>query len=361
MEVDVLIVGAGPAGSTTARYCASGNNDVLMIDRRSEIGFPVRCGEFLPSSEEMYDIFPRSIDLEDLFKFPESIAMCRSDFIDMITPKGKVLRCPFKGCTLDRRLFDKHLVKMALDQGARIETGCTLRSLKDGVANTSIGDIKAKVVVGADGPLSRTAQGAGLERPRLNYPAVTCQAEGEFEPVVKMFFGSVAPGGYGWIIPKGHGANVGIGFSRSLLSARPSELFRRFADKAGIRDHGRLEMKMVPASGPVRTTVKGNVLLVGDSAGFTMATNGGGIPTAMMGGRIAGQVIREHLDKGTPLTEYERRWRPVMYRPLARAVRTRRMADAVFPREWTLDLSMRVLGSRGLDRVIRCKRPFHII
>ena len=92
-----------------------------------------------------------------------------------------------------------------------------------------------------------------------------------------------------------------------------------------------------------------------------MATNGGGIPTAMIGGRVAGQVIRQHLANGVPLQEYEVRWRAMMEKPLRRAVRTRRMADAVFPREWMLNWSMALLGSKGLDRVIRCKRPLHLI
>ncbi|MGB2825476.1 MAG: NAD(P)-binding protein, partial [Thermoplasmata archaeon] len=54
MEVDILIVGAGPAGSTTARFCADRDTEVLMIDRRREIGYPVQCGELLPATKEMY-------------------------------------------------------------------------------------------------------------------------------------------------------------------------------------------------------------------------------------------------------------------------------------------------------------------
>ncbi len=68
MEVDVLIVGAGPAGSTTARYCAGKDSRVLLIDRRREIGYPVQCGEFLPAPKEMYSMFPRTMDLEELFR-----------------------------------------------------------------------------------------------------------------------------------------------------------------------------------------------------------------------------------------------------------------------------------------------------
>lgn len=64
----MLIVGAGPAGSTTARYCAGKDLDVLLIDRRNEIGYPVQCGEFLPDAKEMYSMFPKTMDLEELFR-----------------------------------------------------------------------------------------------------------------------------------------------------------------------------------------------------------------------------------------------------------------------------------------------------
>ncbi len=360
MEVDVLIVGAGPAGSTTARYCASKDLEVLMIDRRSEIGFPVQCGEYLPDVNEMHDIFPESLELEELFDIDSSLVSCHSDYIDMVSPRGHAYRCEFGGVTLDRRAFDKHLVKLAQEAGARIETKCALKSIREGTAHTSIGEINAKVIVGADGPTSRTARESGMLGPSHNYPAVTCQAEGRFEPVVKMYFGSIAPGGYGWIIPKRAGANVGVGFDREMLDARPSELFSRFVSMMGIRDVRDVTMGMVPASGPVETTVRGNTLLVGDAAGFTMATNGGGIPTAMIGGRAAGRAIRDHLRQGRALKEYEDRWRAAMYRPLARAVRTRRLADMVFPRDWLLGAGMAILGRNGLDRVIRCKRPFRI-
>ena len=359
MEVDVLVVGAGPAGSTAARFCAGKSTDVLMIDRRSEIGYPVQCGEFLPSSKEMYDIFPRSMGLEELFTIEKSHVAGESGAVDMISPGGRAFRCPFEGVTLDRRSFDKWLVKLAVENGARLEKNTSLLSIKDGVAITTLGDIKARVIIGADGPNSRTARSAGLQNPALNYPAVTCQAEGSFEPTVKMYFGSVAPGGYAWVIPKRSGANVGIGFNPKMLADRPSEIFHRFVQRLGVK-YDEVTMGFVPISGPVRSTVNGNVLLVGDAAGFTMATNGGGIPTAMIGGRIAGKAVKQHLLYGTPLSDYERECRSVLYKPLKHATRTRRMGDIVFPHDRAVNWTMAVIGIAGLERAIRCKPVFYI-
>jgi digeranylgeranylglycerophospholipid reductase len=360
LEVDVLIAGAGPAGSTTARFCAGKDLDVLMIDRRAEIGYPVQCGEFLPVAKEMHDIFPRSMDLEELFTVESSVVAGEVSAIEMISPSGRVYRCPFEGLTLDRRSFDKSLVKLALERGARLETRTSLISIKNGVAKTSLGDIRAKVIVGADGPRSRTAREAGMQGVSENYPAVTCQADGSFEPVVKMYFGSVAPGGYAWIIPKRKGANIGIGFNSRFLKQRPSELFQRFVENLGI-EYRDLTMGLVPTSGPVPHTVFGNVLLVGDAAGMVMATNGGGIPTAMIAGRLAGQTIKEHLAGGGSLGRYEHQWRRAMFSPLKIALRTKRMGDIVFRRDAAVNMAMRLLGRKGLDRTIRCKRVLYVL
>lgn len=359
MEVDVLIVGAGPAGSTTARYCAGKDLEVLLIDRRKEIGYPVQCGEFLPDASEMYTMFPRTSNLEELFAIDESLVAGSVDSIDLITPKGRTYRLDFKGWTLDRRSFDKYLAKLAVEAGARLETSTSFLGLEDGVARTTMGDVKAKVIVGADGPNSRTARAAGIENPEVRYPAITCQVEGSFEPAIKMYFGSLAPGGYAWVIPKRKGANVGIGFNPKRLKSQPSQLFLQFVEKLGVA-YRHMTMGFVPQFGPTTKTVKGKVLLVGDAAGHVMATNGGGIPIAMIAGRVAGQSIRDHLKKGSSLADYETRWRAMMGKPLSDALWTRKLGDMFFPTDRRTEFAMRVLGKRGLARAIRCRKVFYI-
>ena len=358
MEVDVLIVGAGPAGSTTARYCAEQGQDVVMIDRRSEVGYPVQCGELLPHTEEMYSIFPKSIDLEELFDIDRSLVAGESPIVELISPGGRSYRIPFRSHILDRRSFDKHLVRLAEERGARLMSGVSFLSMaSDGTVNTSSGPIRPRVVVGADGPNSRVARAVGLERPKLSYPAITCATDSTFGNEVRMYFGKVAPGGYAWVIPKQRGANMGVGVNPRVCSDRPTALLRRFASSLDVevRDE---TLGFVPMSGPSRRSVAGRVLLVGDSAGHTMASNGGGIPTAMIAGRMAGMVIKDHLKTGRPLGDYDGAWRACMEGPLATAHRTRRLADFAFSNETLLGLTMAILGKRGLDRAIRCKRPF---
>jgi len=141
LEVDVLIVGAGPAGSTTARYCAGKDTRVLVIDRRHEIGYPVQCGEFLPSAKEMYSMFPKSMDLEELFAMDDGVVAGEVSGMDLVSPGGKAYRCPFEGVTLDRRASDKYLAKLAVESGAELRTGASLLSVGSGTAKTTIGDV----------------------------------------------------------------------------------------------------------------------------------------------------------------------------------------------------------------------------
>ncbi len=328
-----------------------------MIDRRREIGYPVQCGELLPATKEMYSIFPRGANLEELFDLDDSILAGSCSTVELISPGGRVYSSDFMSHSLDRRVFDKHLVSLAVEHGARVENGVSLTSIRDGVANTTIGEVKAKVIIGADGPNSLVARQAGLQRPSARYPAITCSAEGRFGDAVKMFFGSVAPGGYAWIIPKTSGANIGLGLNSRIHREQPSVVLRRFVDNLGCRVTD-IALGFVPMSGPVASTVHGNVMLVGDAAGHTMASNGGGIPTAMIAGRLAGRVAREHVANGAPLSTYEEEWRRVMLKPLRRSLRTRRFADLFFPNDLMLGLAMGILGNRGLDRAIRCKRLF---
>ncbi|HIH01351.1 TPA: NAD(P)/FAD-dependent oxidoreductase [Thermoplasmata archaeon] len=357
MRVDVLVVGAGPAGSTTARFCAGPDTSVLMIDRRKEIGEPVQCGELLPSTKEMYSIFPEGSELEELFDLDSSLVEGSCSSIEMISPRGRAYSIDFASNTLDRRVFDKHLAALAVERGARLEKSTSLISINGSVAETTMGNIEAKVVVGADGPNSLVARQAGLQRPVLRYPAITGRADGDFGHAVKMFFGKVAPGGYAWIIPKDEGANIGLGFNEKAFTKRPSAALEEFASSlgCGVSD---ASLGFVPMSGPVPCTARGTTLLVGDAAGHTMPSNGGGIPTAMIAGRFAGKAIKAHLGDGTSLTKYEDAWRRVMEAPLRNSLRTRRLADFAFSSDALLGGAMAVLGRRGLDRAIRCQRLF---
>ena len=360
MKADVLVVGAGPAGSCVARELAESGADVLTIDRRREIGYPVQCGEFLPTPDELRRILPRSEEYGDLFEIDGGLIERETQVIELFGPKGIRYEIGFRGITLDRRRFDKSLWNKAEKAGAELATETEFQGLNaPHKARTSKGEIEFKVLVGADGPLSKVRRSIGLPEPGSISQAVTAQATGDFDDRVKMYFGGIAPGGYAWIIPKRGKANVGLGIQREFSSEPLSAMMKRFVDGFEL-NIAETTYGQVPVSGPVRRTATEDAVIVGDAAGHVMATNGGGIPIAMICGRIAGRSIARVLKGSGSLRDYEREWRRQIQRPLANAARTKALADMFFKTDDRLHFAMRVLRSRGLERAILCKRLFYI-
>lgn len=360
MKVDVLVVGAGPAGSCAAREIAESGIDVLAVDRRAEIGYPVQCGEFVPTPDELRRILPQSEEYGDLFSIDKSIVERETSVIELHGPKGLRYDMEFMGYTVDRTRFDKGLWLKAERAGAKLKTKTEYLGIAGPqIAKTSAGNVEFKAIIGADGPLSRVRKDFHFPEPKAISQAITAQAKGEHGDSVKMFFGGVAPGGYAWIIPKRGRANVGLGVQKRFTDERLSHMMKRFVEEYKL-DIDETAYGQVPVSGPVETTASERALIVGDAAGQVMATNGGGIPIAMICGRIAGRSVVAAVKKKGDLSDYDAEWRKQIAKPLANAARTKTMADMFFGSDGRLRFAMKVLGRRGLERAILCKRPFYL-
>ncbi len=361
---DVVVVGAGPAGSTAARYAALGGARTLVIERRREVGTPVQCGEFLPAMAELRRMTPRVPGLDELFEGATPFARARTCTLRIFSPGGRRYDISFDGLVLDRDRYEKSRAKAAVSAGAELWTGARVTAVTNESVETSRGGVRARVVIGADGPKSVVARDAGF--PPLHHVAFGVQylVRGmAFDPrVVEMYFGPVARGGYAWVIPKGDDlANVGLGVQpapdRTSLRREVLDPFVRMLEaRCGRRaEIVRFTAGLIPVGGPRKATVRGNVLLAGDAAGHLMPCNGGGIPTAMICGRDAGEVAASHVREGVPLVEYERRWRHEMGRELAHAVTTRRIFDVVTRSPSATELAMALAGPGGMRELIMCR------
>ena len=355
MPYDVVVVGAGPAGSSAARYASRRGLKVLLLDKRKEIGVPVQCGEYVAENEEVSAIFPTVTELDDLMEVPHRVKQIDTPLIRIWTPGGRRYDIPFKGYTVARDTMDQGLADQAVAEGTELLTETHALRVRGTDVETNHGTFHGRVVIGADGPRSTVAKSASLPWP-TSAPAMSATAYGEFGDATDMFFGNLAPGGYAWIIPKGDCANVGLG-TWQKFDGNLRTLFDTFVRSRDLRP-GRATGGFVPVVGPVERTVRGNVLLVGDAAGHVMATNGGGINVSMICGRIAGEVAADHLLGGVPLSEYERRWRAVVGGPLGEGARIKRLADRFFGSDRLLEAAMLLLGRRRMARAIRCQRLF---
>lgn len=347
---DVLVVGAGPAGSTAARYAAEAGLDVLLIDKRKEVGLPVCCGEFNAATAILKEALPHAPGFDDLFPIDSSLIRREIRGAVAVSPKGRAYEFDLPGYTLDRDALDRSLADAAVRAGAVLSLDTAFLSRDGRRVRTRRGDVEARVVVAADGPLSPVSRSAGMERNAVLAPAITCRVGGEFDDRIRFFFGnSIAPGGYAWVFPKEGCANVGLGVQNREIPL--PVLLKAFL--ARMEFTGRdLMAGFVPVSGPIRQTVRENVVAVGDAAGHVVASNGGGIAPAMICGRLAGLAVARHLRNSEPLDAYEREWRSALGRELETAARTKRMADRFLGSDFLLERTMAMLGGGGIQNLI---------
>ena len=118
----------------------------------------------------------------------------------------------------------------------------------------------------------------------------------------------------------------------------------------------------LPMSGTIKKFVKGNYMLVGDSAGMVLPSNGAGITIAMVGGRIAGQVISEHLKTGLQLEEYAKRWKKQMGKVMKNSKRSFKIGSMLFRMpDWMLNLFFNRLTKGIIWRAVTCRKMLWIV
>ncbi len=331
------MVGAGPAGLVAGEYAARKGAKVLVIDRKREIGLPVRCAEGLGAkSFQLLGLEPSS----DFVANTVNKAM-------LISPKGRKLEVyvPYKEFTLyilDRTRFERALASRLKANGGETLLGNTVTGLirKEGKINgvcTTQGDVKAKIIIGADGVESRVGRWCGLaKRLKLNQIISTAQytlvdMEGVDDHFEIHFGSKYSPGGYAWMFPKGKKeANLGLGVLAST-NKKPSELLKKFKEERAKDAHStRLITGCIPSTLPLPKTVKDNVILVGDAARQTNAVSGGGIANAILAGKIAGELAGKVSTKNQPISrleEYERLWRSHLEKILVKKFKQRRFLE----------------------------------
>ncbi len=370
---DVVVVGAGPAGATAANYAAKKGVSVLLIDRKKDIGVPLQCGGFLPSFSVLEELVPNAELPYTLKEFPANCINATTSYQRFIAPDGYSKGFEVTGYALDRKRFDKYLVHEAASSDAHVLIGTSVTSV-DGKVLKCEGvfgnfSVNAKVIVGADGPSSFIGRNAGLV---LEHDPMDIATALEYElmgvnidePSVEMYFGKdYVPGGYAWIIPQGNNsANIGIGIRRPMCKKGMSyrDYLNHFMEKHPIASK---KLKgstivsviggLVPVGGAPSRTVSGNVILAGDAAGHLIATNGGGISTAMLGGKIAGETAAEFVQDKIPLNEYEIRWRQQMGIEIKTAVYTRKLMDNLMKSDTMVSAAFKMISSEHM-KAIQC-------
>ncbi|MHA1632544.1 MAG: geranylgeranyl reductase family protein [Candidatus Freyarchaeota archaeon] len=330
MKYDLVVVGAGPGGTSTAISALKAGGKVLIMDRKTNVGIPVQCGEAVgktgPGLAEI-DIPERCI-LNPIRGF--------KIFSPNMTPVVYARR-EADGYIIDRRVFDKELLARACELGADVMVGANVTELiyrngrVSGVVARRFGEkveVEAEVVVGADGVNSTVARLSGL-RKFLKIRDLDASAQFEMVGVkieevdlMEFYLGNrIAPRGYIWVFPKSENrANVGIGIGAGMGEKTAFEYLMDFVKKHPrgkeiCKDAKPIEFRVgaIPLGGPNPKNVADGLMLVGDAAGQVHPITGGGIGYAMVCGSIAGRVAVECIEKGDTsekaLSKYEALWR----------------------------------------------------
>jgi digeranylgeranylglycerophospholipid reductase len=313
IETDVLVIGAGPAGSSTAKHAALNGAEVILMDKKSEIGAPKRCAEGVSKEGlKKLGIEPSS---RWVTKELSGVRLISPNGTDVWMKEGQV-KLPEAGYILERKVFDKFMAMDAARAGATIMIKTLARGMRkdnDGyiVSCESMGEdfeIKAKIVVGADGPESRVGRWGGLKatiKPKNMESGIQFEMVGvemEDPDVIEFYFGSVAPGGYAWIFPKGDDiANVGLGIVSTVTDKSAYEHLTEFVKNCPATQNAQpveLNVGGDPVGGMNKHLVKDNLMIVGDAAGHVNPLTGGGIITALEAGMYAGEVSASAIKEG---------------------------------------------------------------
>src|SRR5438093_6776812 len=273
----------------------------------------------------MVRLLPR-VKCIDIIDAPDESVDSKCKSIRLVSPRGHEFEFPFAAYILDRHVFESHLGDIARGNGADIDVGVQAHFYPDEeggwVGPTREQADHGEIIIAADGYPSETAERAGLpEREYAGPYTVATNIEylmtdlGVEQDVAEMYMDPrYSPGGYGWIIPKGHGrANVGIGIREPYVRRewQIRDLLAGFIEKnkvAAKRLKGGKTSSLIadslPVDGPLRRTYSDRVMAVGDAAGMVMPTNGGGLQTAMISGRLSGGAWVSYFEDKPPLSSY---------------------------------------------------------
>ncbi len=368
-KYDVIVVGAGPCGSTAAKEAAKAGSNVLIIERKKEIGVPVRCGEGLGGH------WLSELEKECDLKFSKKAVSTEIEGALVVSPDLKsdiVVKSEHTtGVVFDRKVFDREIALDAGRAGADIiikseVTGVLKENGKvTGVEVETDGEkvkYNADVVIAADGGESSVSRMAGINSVStlydtdfgVEYEMVNVDCRG----LIEVYFGDAhAPRGYAWVFPKGKDvANVGLGIGgkekgHAIAYLNKFLKLERFKNAKPVA----LKAGIIPVGAPMQNIVSDGFMVAGTAAHQVDPIHGGGIGLAIEAGAMAGKVAAKCSQAGNcskePLSEYERQWRDKREKKLLKRLKLRKALEKL--NDDDLNVVIHTLQQEDIDKLLK--------
>lgn len=331
MNCDVAIVGAGPAGSTAAKFLSEKGYKVLLIEK-NKLPRDKACGGGLTKSVLEEFNFLNNPDFIDSYSYGGILHSPSLKYKVEVTKDEPLIGM------VSRKEFDFKLVNLALNKGTILIDNKTVVDIKISKDNVEIflddkDSIKSKILVGADGIWSLIAKKTGLREKSIDYGVCIVEEFNVDEKILDKFFGKnrichhfgqpLNINGYGWVFPKKEYLNIGI--VKFIIRDKKNikhNLFDLFMEYIQILKNNNIIPNSITVKNfkggalpivPLNKTYCNRVILIGDSAGFSSALTGEGIYYAMKSGKIAAEVIDKALKLGDTsehlLSKYQEIWK----------------------------------------------------
>jgi geranylgeranyl reductase family protein len=356
----VIVVGAGPSGLRTAARLARAGLDVRVHEKKACVGAGIVCTGIV--GREVFDDFG----------FDRGAVVAEMRTVRLVSPSGTELVYthprPF-ACVVDREKFDGGLAGEAEAAGATVACSAEVDDISvgpDGVeiavrdAEGGVRRESAAVAVLATGVDFGLQKKLGLSAPRefLKGAQVECSYPGA--GTTTLFFGrDIAPGAFAWSVPSGPGrARVGV-LTHKDARACLRGLIERHLGGPGLREEGPVRSRPV-AQGLLERTFGDRVLAVGEAAGQTKTTTGGGISYGLACADLAADAILECFGRSSfgpaSLSGYERRWKSLLRKEILVGQTTRRMCARLS--DGRMESLFQLARTDGIVPIIRATADF---
>jgi geranylgeranyl reductase family protein len=354
-EFDIAIVGTGPAGGSAAMELAGSGLRVAIIEKQALPRYKTCGGGVLARAVKLLPV-----DISQ-------VVQCECNSVAM-NLNGKlryaVRRAVPVVSMVMRDEFDHLLVKRAMERGVELIGDCEVRGVCCGVdgveLETSVGKIRARIVIAADGAAGRTGKLAGFADHRVMIPAMECEASVDVETFERYsaearFDFDAVPSGYGWVFPKREHLSIGVG-NWPGKDVHLREHLKGYMERLGIVSrkaemHGYV-IPMLTAKGMKEAVFAARgILLCGDAAGFADPVTGEGITFAIASGQAAGQAVR----RGWPrMAEVEREYIADLGRMILPELRyAARLASLLYFHPRARNWVFRFLGKDLVEKMIQ--------